>query len=169
LQHKKVDDVHGGWFTHGVNSATPVSKDQRNLIRVLSADHDLKTISELTKVPYANVRQIISRSRKQAVSQIVTNPVQAVAERISDELADNERETKLSLARSAKRLAKDAETVTLRDSQHVKNVAQTAAIVHRWDAKEQSAGNVVVNVAILGISPDEVRVKGHTVGEDSTA
>jgi hypothetical protein len=76
-----------------------------------------------------------------------------------------ESETRISLARSVKRLAKDSEQATLRHSGEVKNVAQTAAIVHRWDQKDQATGNVVVNVAILGISPDEVQVKGEVVSE----
>jgi hypothetical protein len=135
--------------------ANQVSKDQRNLIKVLSADHDLKTISELTKVPYANVRQIISRSRKSNVSQIVTNPVQAVAERISDELADNERETRLSLSRYARRAAKDSEEAKLRDAPYVHKAAQVAGIVHKWDQKEQNT-NVMVNVALLGCDPADV-------------
>jgi len=68
----------------------------------------------------------------------------------------------LSLARSAARMAKKSETAKLRDSQHVKNVAQTAAIVHKWDQK-QIQSNVMVNVALLGINPSEVQVDGHTV------
>ena len=127
-------------------NATPVSKDQRNLIRVLSADHDLKTISELTNVSYANVRQIVSRSqRKQGLSQIVTNPVQQVAERISDELADNERETRLSLSRYAKRAAKDAEGASLKDAPYVKSAAQVAGIVHKWDSDTSKGNHFTLN------------------------
>lgn len=137
--------------------ATPVSKDQRNLIRVLSADHDLKTVSELTKVPYDNVRQIISRSRKQAVSHSVTNPVAIVADRMTDELAECERETRLGLARYSKRAAKDAETASLRESPYVKQAAQVASIAFKWDAKEQ-ANNTVVNIALLGVDPASVSV-----------
>ena len=136
-------------------TATPVSKDQRNLIRVLSADHDLKTISELTKVPYANVRQIVSRAQRKSVSQIVTNPVQAVAERISDELADNERETRLSLSRYAKRAAQDSENATLRDAPLVHKAAQVAGIVHKWNdtgAQGQSFTLNVLNMGAFGVT-----------------
>jgi len=130
-------------------TATPVSKDQRNLIRVLSADHDLKTISQLTNVPYANVRQIVSRSQRKAqqtaVSQIVTNPVQAVAERLTDELADNERETRLSLSRYARRAAQDAEKASLRDAPYVKAAAQVAGITHKWGDQSSTANHFTLN------------------------
>jgi len=94
------------------------------------------------------------RTHAQQTVTTVTKPVQVLA----DELAENERETRLSLARSAARMAKKSETAKLRDSQHVKNVAQTAAIVHKWDQKTQQS-NVIVNVALLGINPDEVRAE----------
>ena len=128
----------------------PVSKDQRNLIRVLSADHDLKTISQLTNVPYANVRQIVSRAQRKAVklsqSQIVTNPVQVVAERIADELADNERETRLSLSRYARRAARDAESATLKDAPYVKAAAQVAGITHKWNDDSSKPGHFTLNM-----------------------
>lgn len=130
-------------------TATPVSKDQRNLIRVLANDHDLKTISELTNVNYDNVRQIVSRSQrkaKQGLSQSVTaNPVAVVAERIQDELADNERETRLSLSRYARRAARDAESASLRDAPFIHKAAQVAGIVHKWDS-EKSGQQFTLNV-----------------------
>ena len=36
------------------------------------------------------------------------------------------------------------------------NVAKTAAIVHRWEAKADQSQNVIVNVALLGIQPADV-------------
>jgi len=91
-----------------------------------------------------------------------------VADSVASELAENERETRLSLARSARRMAKDAELATLRNSGEVKNVAQTAAIVHRWDQKQQQS-NVMVNIALLGVEPSEVLVEGHTVADTDSA
>ncbi len=73
------------------------------------------------------------------------------------ELATLERETRLSLAKSAANMANQAQSAELKASSDVKNVAQTAAIVHRWDAKEQQTGNVVVNIALLGVDPATVR------------
>ena len=57
-----------------------------------------------------------------------------------DELADNERETRLSLSRYARRAAKDSESASLRDSPYVKQAAQVAGIVHKWD-NDSSKGN----------------------------
>jgi hypothetical protein len=146
-------------------SATPVNKEA---IRVLVLQHGQR---EAARIAGLNEDTVCSWAHRYGWSKNATSKPQArtgntkLVERISDELADAERETKLSLARSTKRLAKDSETVTLRDAGLVKNVAQTAAIVHRWDAKEQNQGNVVVNVAILGISPDEVRAEVLDVAE----
>lgn len=138
-------------------NATPVSKDQRNLIRVLSADHDLKTVSELTGVNYDNVRQIVSRSqRKQTKSQIVTNHVEAVANRLTDELAENERETRLSLSRYAKRAAQDSERASLRDAPYVHKAAQVAGIVHKWGDEKpgQQFTLNVLNINSLNVEQD---------------
>jgi len=96
---------------------------------------------------------------------MMSENVGKVADSLANELADNERETRLSLSRYAKKAAQDSEKATLRDSPYVKQAAQTAAIVHRWDSKEQNQGNVVVNVAILGINPDEVRAEVIDVAE----
>jgi len=136
-----------------VNSATPVSK--RELVRLLVIEHGQKVAAELSGEPYEKVRKWTQRGNWLA-SQSVPNGVKATVEKISDELADNERETRLSLARSARRMAKDAEQATLRNSGEVKNVAQTAAIVHRWDQRQTQA-NVMVNIALLGVDPGEVQ------------
>ena len=156
-----------------MQTAATATKTQQELVRLLVLQHGLQKASELSGVPYELVRQWESRRKRRAIKAVqkagVTvsqgNPATIVANNVESELAEAERETKLSLARSVKRLSKDAEQATLRHSGEVKNVAQTAAIVHRWDAKEQSSGNVVVNVAILGIDPSEVSVKGEVVSE----
>ena len=75
-------------------------------------------------------------------------PVQSVPQSLAVILSEHERETKLSLARSARRMAKDAEQATLRESSYVHKVAQTAGIVHQWDAREKNP-NAILNVAIL--------------------
>jgi hypothetical protein len=54
-------------------------------------------------------------------------------------------------------MAKDAEELPVRHADKAYTVAKTASIVHRWDSKTQQ-NNVVVNVALLGIDPSEVRV-----------
>ena len=54
---------------------------------------------------------------------------------IASILAEHERETKLSLARSARRMAKDAEQATLRQAPYVHKAAQVASITHGWGEK----------------------------------
>jgi hypothetical protein len=140
-------------------SIHPVAlSSQKEVVRLLSLEHGFKKASELTGVPYGVVRQWSVRG-KWKTSQNVTSPVQTAVNNVQNELQESERETRLSLARSTRRLAKDSETVSLRDSKHVKNVAQTAAIVHNWDQKAAQT-NVMVNVALLGIDPKEVRGSG---------
>lgn len=75
-----------------------------------------------------------------------------------DELADNERETRLSLSRYARRSTKDAESASLRESPYVKQAAQVASIAFKWDQKEQQ-NNTVVNIALLGVDPASVSVE----------
>lgn len=101
----------------------------------------------------------ITRRHAQDTVTTVTKPVQVLL----DELADNERETRLSLSRYAKRAAQDSEKATIRDAPLVHKVAQTAGIVHKWNEKEQSS-NAVVNIALLGVDPAAVQV---SEGKDS--
>jgi hypothetical protein len=145
-------------------SATPVSK--RELVRLLVIEHGQKVASELSGEPYEKVRKWTQRGNWLS-SQSVPNGVAATVERISDELANSERETRLGLARYAKDAVGELNRRKhkLFVTKEAKDVAQTAAIVHRWDAKEQATGNVVVNVAILGISPEEVRAEVIDVAE----
>ncbi len=98
--------------------------------------------------------------------QETVQSVQPVADIHSSELALHERETRLSLARSSARMAKDAEHVTLRDSKHVLNVAKTAAITHRWEGQDKQQANIMVNVALLGIRPEEMQNVNATPIED---
>lgn len=127
-------------------------------MRLLVLQHGYQKASELSGVPYALVRQWESRrKRKEQRVTNVTNPVTVAADNIQNELAEAEHETRLSLARSAKHMAKRAEKAKLNESGDVHNVAKTASIVHKWDSKTNQ-NNVVVNVALLGIDPSEVRV-----------
>jgi hypothetical protein len=74
--------------------------------------------------------------------------VQSVPQTVAAILAEHERETKLSLARSARRMAKDAEQATLREAPYVHKAAQVASITHSWGEKEKNP-NAILNVAIL--------------------
>ncbi len=80
----------------------------------------------------------------------------------AEALQSLERETRLSLAKYGAKASKDAEGATLRDSGHVKEVAQTAAIVHRWNQDKSSTQ--ILNIGILtGQDRPEKVVKGVEV------
>jgi len=66
-------------------------------------------------------------------------PVQSVPQSLAAILQEHERETKLSLARSARRMAKDAEQATLREAPYVHKAAQVASITHSWGEKEKKS------------------------------
>ncbi len=142
-------------------NATPVTQTQQETVRLLAQQHDLKTVSKLSGVDYDLVRQWESRRKRRALKSagvtLSQTPVKTVADNVQSELQEHERKTKLGLASYASKQAKHlSENGKLSDSGHFKNVAGGAAIVHRWDAKSEASNNVVVNVALLGVQPQEV-------------
>jgi DNA invertase Pin-like site-specific DNA recombinase len=98
--------------------------------------------------------------------------VQSVPLSVAAILAEHERETKLSLARSARRMAKDAEQATLREAPYVHKAAQVASITHGWGEKEKNP-NAILNVAILTgaekpekiIKAEECQDSGHVIDD----
>ena len=78
-----------------------------------------------------------------------------VADSVASELAENERETRLSLSRYARRAAKDSEGASLKDAPYVKSAAQVAAITHKWGDQEGKASHFTLNV--LNLNSLEVR------------
>jgi hypothetical protein len=81
------------------------------------------------------------------VSQIVTNPVQIVAERLSDELADNERETRLGLSKFAKHAigAINKSVHPTRYTKEAHDVAKVAGITHKWNDNSTQANHFTLN------------------------
>ncbi len=93
-------------------------------------------------------------------SQAVRTVRQSPADAHSDILAEHERETRLSLARSARKLATEAESAKLNESNHILNVAKTAGIVHKWGDEKQ---NVSFSLNVLNLnmlSDDETHSPG---------
>ncbi len=133
-----------------------MTTNQKDVVRALVLQHGQKIASELSEVPYETVRKWTQRGNW--LSQNVPKHVATtVADNVQSELAKLESETRTSLARSAARMSREAEKAELKRSGEVHNVAKTAAIVHRWDAKTDQSQNVVVNVALLGVQPSEVQ------------
>ncbi len=140
-----------------MKTATPVTKEQRELVKLLSLEHKAIDIANQTGIDYQNVRQIISRNKRNAISKaqhiqtqagIVTtsqSPIVRATAVITDELAEHEKETRLSLARYARRASRDAEEASLRDAPYVKAVAEVTSKVHRWD-NEKTGATFTLNV-----------------------
>ncbi len=150
-----------------MKSATPVSKEQRELVKLLSLEHKAIDIANQTGIDYDNVRQIISRNKRNAIAKaqniqaqagIVTvsqSPIVRATVAIESELAEHERETRLSLARYARRASRDAEGASLREAPYVKAVAEVTSKVHRWDS-EKTGNTFTLNVLnISALSEDE--------------
>ena len=134
-----------------VQSSPPARATQKELVRLLVLQHGLQKASELSGVPYDLVRQWESRrQRKERSVTNVTNPVQRVADYVESELAENERETKLSLSRYARRAAKDSEQATLLEAKQVKAAAEVAGIVHRWGNQDKGGNQFTLNVLNVG-------------------
>ncbi len=132
----------------------------REAVRILVADIGYSRTAEQTGIKRDTLYKWGQRyGWKVPVPHIqeTVQSVQPIADIHSNELALHEKETRLSLARSTARLAKDAEHVTLRESKHVLNVAKTYEITHGLNRGERHQANVMVNVALLGIRPEEMR------------
>lgn len=91
----------------------------------------------------------------------VISPSQALAETLND----HETETRLSLARSTRRLAKDSEEATLRDADKVYTVAKTAGIVHGWGNDKAQAG---FSLNVLNLGQLQIGVRNEQ-GEEPSA
>ena len=147
-------------------TATPVSKEE---VRMLVKDIGYTETSKRLNIKRDTLYQWAKRfgwNKPIVHAQQTVRTVRPVADTHADVISELETQTRLSLAKSTQRLAKDSEGVTLRDSKHVKNVAQTAAIVHKWDAKTTHA-NVMVNIALLGVDPGEVQATGTVVDNEA--
>lgn len=137
-------------------TASKANHSQRELVRLLYLEHGHQLASEMSGVRYDKVRKWASRYGWKGPSQnVTTSNIRAVTEKLSDELADNERETRLSLSRYARRAAKDSEQATLKDAPYVKGVAQVAGITHKWGDQEGKASHFTLNV--LNLNSLEVR------------
>ena len=140
-------------------SPAPAIQINREEVRMLVADLGYAETSKRTGIKEPTLRQWSKRGKwnvQRQHSQAVTTVTQRPSDAHAQAIAELETQTRMALARSAANLATQSEKAKLRDSGNVKNVAQTAAIVHRWDAKTENTGNVIVNVALLGIAPSEV-------------
>ncbi len=159
LVKSNVDDVQRLWNLDGVKPATTVSKEE---VRLLAIEYGIRETARRTGL---NANTILSWSKRYSwfahpasVTKQNGNAISAInspSSVVMDELAEHERETRLSLARYARRASRDAEGASLRDAPYVKAVAEVTSKVHRWDS-EKATNQFTLNVLnINALSEDE--------------
>ena len=89
-------------------------------------------------------KQAATRSVEAATGHVTS--VTSASDALVNILAEDERETKLSLSRSARQLAAQGEIAPLDKAQRVHDVAKTAALVHRWEDRKDPG---ILNVRVL--------------------
>lgn len=81
------------------------------------------------------------------------------AETLQCVLAEDARETRISLSKSTRRLAKDAEKALLEQAGDVLQVTKAASLIHGWAPGAPTPGQaMVVNISVLSSSPDPLPV-----------
>ncbi len=139
----------------------------KEAVRLLVIQHGQREAARIAGINENTVRSWAMRykwSTPTAATKTQPNGHSALVERISDELADNERETKLGLARHTTRAIRaiNKSVHPVKYTRQANDVAKTASIAFKWNDKEQS-GNTVVNIALLGVDPASVSVDAAPV------
>ncbi len=144
------------WTMAKTSNQIQVNKEA---VRLLVIQHGQREAARLAGLNEDTVCSWAKRYGWKVASKTQANGHSALVERISDELATNERETRLSLSRYSKRAAQEAEEARLKDAGNVHKAAQVAGITFKWDQKTNQGQNVIVNVALLGIDPSTVQAQ----------
>ena len=140
--------------------SSPPARATQDQVRILAIQHGIPEASRISGIKQDTIYKWAKRKHWNITAHAqAVQSVHSIPEKLESELAENERETRLSLSRYAKRAAKDSESASLREAPYVHKAAQVAGITYRWDQKDQGAGNVVVNIALLGIQPSEVQAQ----------
>ena len=134
--------------------AAPAPANQRELVRLLYLEHGHQRASEISGVRYDLVRKWASLGNWKQLHKPSQSPIQKAIDNVAASLAEDERETRLSLSRSARKLATEAEGANLRQAGDVHKVAQLTGIVHKWDNEKQGA-TFSLNVLNLNMFSDD--------------
>lgn len=140
-----------------MKTATPVSRDVQDQVRILAIQHGIPEASRISGIKQDTIYKWAMRKHwnitvHQQKQQLVKTVQSSVPDALQDEISKNEASTRLSLSRYTAKASKNAEEATLRDAKIVKDLAGAAAITYQWQGKgnnEQS--QVAVNIAILGV------------------
>lgn len=74
------------------------------------------------------------------------------ADALAAALAEDERETRISLSKAARRLASASESADLGQAADVLSSAKVASLVHKWGDGSQQGATVVLNLALQCIA-----------------
>lgn len=146
-------------------NATPVNKEA---IRVLVIQHGQREAARIAGINENTVRSWAMRykwSTPTSATKTQPNGHSDLVERISDTLAEHERETRLSLARYARTAAKDAEKMSTREAPLVHKVAQIAGLTHSWGNEKSS---VTFSLNVLNINSLDNRLGGEEGTSEAT-
>lgn len=142
-----------------MDQGTPASAIQPNReeVRLLVQSIGYTEAAQRTGIDRNTLYQWNRRYRWNVPIQHAQETVRSVrtpATAHAEALQEHESETRMSLARAARRMAKDAEQATLRDSDKVYTVAKTMAIVHKQDQQGTGQGFTlnVLNLGALGLT-----------------
>ena len=84
------------------------------------------------------------------------------ADVLSETLADDSRETRIGLSAAARKaaqtFAKMPGSKVIKHAQAHRHMTASADVLHGWD---ENGDNVIVNIALLGIKPEELMVEGR--------
>ena len=131
----------------------PATQIDKESVRMLAIEFGVREAARRCGLNEDTVCSWAKRGAWFASPAIIYNkPVkalQAPGDIMLHELRTHERETRLSLARSARKLATEAESAELGQSSHVLNVAKTAAVVHKWGDEKQ---NVSFSLNVLNLN-----------------
>lgn len=123
-----------------VSAATAVQPINKEEVRLAVIELGYNGASQRLGIKPGTLRQWARRfrwnvTRSHAQETVTTVTLPSVA--VESELAENERETRLSLSRYARRSAKNAESATLRDSPYVHKAAQVAGLAFKWGSDDK--------------------------------
>lgn len=127
-----------------------------------------KPTAEKLGIPYDRIRQWSHRYGWKRTSLSIQQPVTVVTVRpadvLQDTLAEHERETRLSLARYARRVSKVSEKASIKHAGLVHKVAQVAGLVHKWDSEKS---NQTFTLNVLNINSLDNRLGGEEGASDT--
>jgi len=109
------------------------------------------------------------KSRQDKADAIVTSPsalsanVRKGSDVLSETLAEDSRETRIGLSAAARKaaetFAKMPGSKVIKHAQAYRNVTASSSVLHSWD--DSHGNNPVVNIALLGLKPEELMVEGR--------